>query len=143
LCKFVLGENGFFMGRIWMIFIACFWLNASVVCAQDTLVGLSAPYEFIADPRMPQALNLDSLWASVKPHPFVVEAELTGRVVVRVLVDEKGQYVRHIVLKDPHPLITKMFEPIVPQIRWKPAILPDGKAIATWVTVPFYLHYRK
>jgi hypothetical protein len=123
------------MGRIGLIIIGFLVLNAAGVCAQDTLPTLPEPTAFIVRLREPSPLNLDSLRMTVGMCETCWEIE--GKVVFRILVDENGHYVKHIVLKTPHQMMTNVFEPIIPHIRWTPGILPNGKAAAVWVTVPF------
>jgi hypothetical protein len=87
---------------------------------------------FMCEPKEPVPLNLDSIKCLLGKHPDEIE----GKVVFRILLNENGKYIRHLVLKTPHPLMTAYYEPIVPLIRWTPA-QNEGNNIACWVCIPF------
>ena len=64
------------------------------------------------------------------------EAEIQGRVTLRVMVDKMGNYVKHIVLKDPHPILTRAVTEKIHLLKRTPGI-QAGKPIKVWVTLPF------
>lgn len=74
--------------------------------------------------------------------PIAKDAEITGKVIVRILVDEDGNYVRHIVLKDPHPILTKSVTDHLSILKFRPAI-SEGKPVKFWVTMPFQICLRQ
>ena len=63
------------------------------------------------------------------------EAGIEGMVVVRVLVDKQGKYEKHMVLKNPHPILTQAVENKLSKLVFKPAIV-TGRPADTWVTLP-------
>ena len=64
------------------------------------------------------------------------EAEIEGKVIVRVQVDKEGKYVKHLVIKDPHPILTKAVTDKINMLSFTPGI-QAGKPIKVWVTIPF------
>ncbi len=92
--------------------------------------------DFILLEKEPQAVNLDDLKKAIGYPPLAVEAEIQGKVLVRVLVDKYGNYVRHIVLKDPHPILTRAVSDKIDMLKMTPGI-QSGKPIKVWVTLPF------
>lgn len=81
-------------------------------------------------------INLDQLRAMVG-YPLRARAErLQGRVVMRVLVNEYGLYVRHSVLQSPSPILTEAVEGWIYHLRFIPAFR-GRKPVRTWLTVPF------
>ncbi len=55
---------------------------------------------------------------------------------MRVLVDKTGKYKKHVVLKDPHPILTKAVEKKLGKLQFTPGI-QGGQPIKVWVTIPF------
>lgn len=77
-------------------------------------------------------LNLDSVKQLIRRPQACVE----GKVIVRLMIDENGKYVKHLVLKTPHPMCTEAVEPVLHHLRFTPALM-DGQAVKCWVTIPF------
>lgn len=94
------------------------------------------PDDFILLEKEPQAVNLDELKGLIGYPPMAVEAEIQGRVTLRVMVDKMGNYVKHIVLKDPHPILTRAVTEKIHLLKMTPGI-QAGKPIKVWVTLPF------
>ncbi|MDB4285910.1 energy transducer TonB [bacterium] len=68
------------------------------------------------------------------------DAGIEGIVVIRVLVDKKGKYVKHKVIKKVHPILGGACEKHIHKLKFTPAI-HDGKAIPFWVNIPFRFHF--
>ncbi len=80
-------------------------------------------------------VNLDQVRSTIG-YPMRARAErLEGRVVVRVLVNEYGTYVRHRVLSTPHPVLTEAVEEWLYLLRCIPAFR-DRRPVRSWLTVP-------
>ncbi len=96
------------------------------------------PYEtlLMAIEKMPEPANLDQVKGLIGYPPLAREAEIEGEVIVRVLVDKTGHYVKHIVVQDPHPMLTKAVTDKINNISFYPGI-QDGKPIVFWLTIPF------
>jgi hypothetical protein len=89
---------------------------------------------FIVLSKAASILNLDKVMLQIRqPHEVY---EITGKVIVRILLDENGKYIQHIVLRDPYPPLTKSFTDVVPLMKATPAEI-DGRPVASWVTIPY------
>lgn len=119
----------------------CFWLaillfTAQIVAAQAPPAPEPSPNDFILLQWEAQPINLDSVKATIVYPPTAKEAMITGKVVVRIMIDEQGHYVKCLVIKDPHPLLTKAVTDKIGALRFRPAIA-NGKPVKVWVTIPF------
>ena len=94
------------------------------------------PDSFVVLDREPKPVNMDELKKLIGYPAMAVEAEIEGKVIVRVYVDKYGDYKKHIVLKDPHPLLTHAVESKIAQLKMTPGI-QGTKPIPVWVTLPF------
>lgn len=93
--------------------------------------------EVISDAEEPQPLNLDEVWKLIGRYPQIAkDAGIQGTVVVRVLVDKEGKYMRHVILRKVHPMLTSVVEKGLPALRFTPAML-HGVPIMYWVNLPF------
>jgi protein TonB len=91
---------------------------------------------FVLLEKEPQAVNLGELKELIGYPPLAKEAEIQGKVVLRIMVDKNGDYVKHIVLKDPHPILTKAVTDKINHLKMTPGI-QSGHPIKVWVTLPF------
>jgi protein TonB len=104
-----------------------------VVVKEEPEVG---PSDFVLLEKEPAPVNLDQLKGLIGYPPMAKEAEIEGKVIVRVQVDKSGKYVKHIVIKDPHPILTKAVTDKINMLTFTPGI-QAGKPIKVWVTIPF------
>jgi len=86
--------------------------------------------------RNPITLNLNELKLEVGYPQLARDAGIQGQVLLRVLVNEKGEYVRHEVLSEIHPILTEAIEKHIHKLRHTKAI-QEAKAIEFWAYVPF------
>jgi protein TonB len=93
------------------------------------------PTEFFGGEE-PKPVNMDEIKKLIGYPPMAKEAEIQGKVVVRVLVDKTGHYVKHLVLKDPHPLLTKGVTDKLPELKFTPG-RQNNQPVKVWVTIPF------
>jgi periplasmic protein TonB len=84
----------------------------------------------------PNPLNMEEVMKKIGYPPIAKEAGIEGQVMLRILVDEKGNYVRHIISKAAHPLLQAEVEKHAQELYFTPAI-QDGKPIKSWVNIPF------
>ncbi|MCS6894717.1 MAG: TonB family protein [Bacteroidia bacterium] len=84
----------------------------------------------------PVPTNMDDIKKRIVYPPLAKEANIQGKVIVRVLVGKEGRYERHIVLRSPHKLLTEAVEKELPNLSFTPGI-KDGKPVKVWVTIPF------
>jgi len=87
--------------------------------------------------KEPTPINFEEIKKIIGYPAMAKEAEIEGRVIVRVLVDEKGNYIKHTVLKDPHPILTKAVTDKIDRLIFNPAI-QNNKPIKGWITLPFH-----
>ncbi|RMG57162.1 MAG: energy transducer TonB, partial [Bacteroidetes bacterium] len=92
--------------------------------------------EFIFAEEEPQPINMDDIKKLIGYPQIARDAGIEGSVVVRVLVDKKGNYARHRIINQVHPVLAKAVEEHVNKLRFTPAI-QGGKPIQFWVNIPF------
>ena len=102
---------------------------------------------FWEDPHIekePVPTNLEEINKKIGYPKELVDAEIEGRVLVRVLVGKGGQVEKYLMLnKKPYDRnrntdsrLIELVEPWVPKLTFEPA-LARGKPFCVWVTVPF------
>ena len=94
------------------------------------------PNEFVMLEKEPAPVNMDELKKLIGYPTMAKEAEIEGKVVLRIQVDGNGNYVKHIVIKDPHPILTTEVSKQIRNLKFTPGI-QAGKPIKVWVTIPF------
>ncbi|MDX2283862.1 MAG: TonB family protein [Bacteroidia bacterium] len=92
--------------------------------------------EFIFAEQEPVAINVDEIRKLIGYPQIAKDAGIEGNVVVRVLVDKRGAYVRHKVINQAHPVLSKAVEEHISKLKFSPAI-QGGKPIQFWVNIPF------
>jgi protein TonB len=86
--------------------------------------------------KQPAVLNLDDIKKSIVYPRQLKEAEFEGDVILKILVDEKGAYKSHKVLKSAHPLFLKEVESRIKPLSFTPGN-QGGRNVQVWVTMPF------
>ncbi|MEL6631540.1 MAG: energy transducer TonB [Bacteroidota bacterium] len=84
----------------------------------------------------PQTLNYEMVTEYMGYPELAKKSGIEGKVVLRVLVNEKGEYVHHAIESDDHPLLRIPCELFTPYLKFQPAIV-DGQKVKCWVSVPF------
>lgn len=84
----------------------------------------------------PKPTNMLDIQKSIGYPQIAKDAGIQGNVVIRILVDEKGNYRKHRVINEVHPILTKAVTKHVDKLKFEPAI-HEGKPIKYWVNVPF------
>ncbi|WNJ16704.1 TonB family protein [Pontibacter sp. G13] len=97
------------------------------------------PQAFIFADEEPIPVNMDEVKQLVGYPPIAKDAGIQGAVVIRVLVDKKGKYKKHIVINSAHPILAKAVEKRIEVLNFSPAI-QGGKPIQFWVNIPFTFH---
>lgn len=95
---------------------------------------IPGPNDFRMYEREPEWINREQVLGEVKYHEMAIEAEIEGKVVVRVLVNPRGEYEKHVRLKDPHPILTSALEKQIMKFKFAPAIA-GGKPVYAWKTL--------
>ena len=91
---------------------------------------------FIFAEEEPTPVNMGDIQKLIGYPQIARDAGIEGTVVVRVLVDKAGNYSRHRVINQVHPILTKAVEEHIDKLRFSPAI-QGGKPIPFWVNIPF------
>lgn len=84
----------------------------------------------------PIPVNLVEVKELIDYPTLAKNAGIEGRVILRILVDEKGNYVKHSVVDSFHPLLRIPCELHVPLLTFEPA-KRKGLATSGWVSIPF------
>lgn len=96
---------------------------------------LPQPFDvFLGD--MPVPLNLDDVRKSISYPSEAKEARLEGKVSYRVLVSDKGEYVRHELIRASNPIFDRHCARQLMALRFQPGKMGD-RAVPVWVTIPF------
>lgn len=91
---------------------------------------------FIFAEEEPQPINMADIQKLIGYPQIARDAGIEGNVVVRVLVDKKGNYSQHKIINQVHPILAKAVEEHLNKLRFTPAI-QGGKPIPFWVNIPF------
>lgn len=110
--------------------------NVEVEVKEEVKEKEIGPNDFILLEKEPAPVNMDDLRKMIGYPPMAKEAEIEGKVILRVQVDKNGKYTKHLVIKDPHPILTKAVTDKIRNLSFTPGI-QAGKPIKVWVTIPF------
>ena len=91
---------------------------------------------FIVVEQEPQALNMRDIKMAIGYPQTARDTGIEGNVVVRILVNEDGEYVRHVVLNGVHPVLEEAVSAQLPDLAFSPAI-QEGEPVKFWVNIPF------
>ena len=87
--------------------------------------------------QLPAVKNIQDVLLQI-PYPAeAIEEEIQGEVIVRVWVDEAGQYKRHKVIKKGHPLLYKACKKQLESLECSPAVTTTGELYPYWTDIPF------
>ena len=91
---------------------------------------------FVFAEEEPKPVNMSDIQKAIGYPQIARDAGIEGNVVVRVLVDELGNYKRHKIINQVHPILAKAVEKEINRLKFTPAI-QGGKPIPFWVNIPF------
>jgi periplasmic protein TonB len=100
------------------------------------------PNDWVDLQEEPKPVNMDAFKALVGYPEMAKQADITGKVIMRVQVDKFGNYVKHVVLKDPHTILTNAVASKLSQLKFTPGI-QAGKPVKVWVTIPVDFQLNK
>ena len=92
--------------------------------------------DFVYADEEPVPENLGEVRQMIGYPEMAIQQNVQGNIVVRVLVDQEGSYVRHSVISAAHPILAQAVEDHIATLRFSPAKV-EGKAIKFWVNIPF------
>lgn len=110
--------------------------DAVEILEDDSQSGEPDPNAFMLVEELPVVLNKDEVAKAIGYHPMAREAEIQGKVFVRILVDKDGSYVRSIVTRDVHPLLTKSVTKNIDRLKFSPGVM-GGRPTKMWSTHSF------
>lgn len=103
----------------------------------DVIVDTSpGPSDFVSVEQEPVPVNIGDIKSLIGYPQLARDAQIQGTIVARILVDKFGNYEKHIVTRDAHPLIQDEVEKHLSKLKFTPAI-QGGRPIKFWVNVPF------
>ncbi|MEL6672300.1 MAG: M56 family metallopeptidase [Bacteroidota bacterium] len=109
--------------------VSCEWQEEPTLSEPDPLAVIE-----IENP--PQPSNMMEIRRSIGYPKAAREAGIEGQVVMRILVGEKGEYIRHEEVTSYIEHLSEAVEAQLPQLSFEPATL-DGKPKKFWVNIPF------
>ncbi|RMG54249.1 MAG: TonB family protein [Bacteroidetes bacterium] len=89
----------------------------------------------------PKPLNLAEVYQAIGYPEALAQAGQDGFVLVKILVDASGRYVRHEVAEASAPAFAEAVAPHLAELRFSPPRQGD-KAVSTWVNLPFKFKLR-
>jgi TonB family protein len=84
----------------------------------------------------PTPLNLGEIAAAIGFPSKAEEQGISGRVEIKVKVNEKGKVEAHEIVKSPSPILTEAVEHSIYKLKFRPA-QKSGKPSTAWVILPF------
>lgn len=81
-------------------------------------------------------VNLEAIRLAIGYPSKAKDAGIEGSVIVRVLVGNDGEYMRHSIIKNAHPILTDAVASQVENLQFTPA-LKEGQAVKFWINLPF------
>lgn len=114
-----------------LVFIYTYGL--SILFAQIPIAPVD---EVVKSDKPPELLNLSELTTKIGYPKEAQDAKAQGTVILRVLFDEKGNYLKHEVKSAGHPLLLKAVEKDIIYLKAKPLTL-NKKPIQFSMNVPF------
>jgi TonB family protein len=119
-----------------LFFIFSFSLTIAQTTPNSEKEHEIGPNDFVVLEKEPAPINLDELKKMIGYPKEALEKDIAGKVVIRMMIDEKGNYVKHIIIKDPNPILSNAVSSKISALRFTPGI-QNGKPIRVWVTIPF------
>jgi protein TonB len=98
----------------------------------DKLPGM---FEFF-DGKLPEALNMKAFSKRVGYPPLAKEAGIQGKVLIRALVDTNGTVMQHVVIRNPHNVLTTEVEKHLGMLKFSPGVASNQRKVRVWVNLP-------
>ena len=92
-------------------------------------------YQSFEVEKAPEAVNLEQVRSSMVYPPIALEAQIEGKVTVKVLVSESGSVMKVGSMSGPEAFHSEVREKVM-NLQFTPG-LQNGKPVKVWVTVPF------
>jgi len=92
-------------------------------------------YQSFEVEKAPECVNLQQVRGSMVYPPMAIEAQIEGKVTVKVLVDANGNVIKIGSINGPDVFRDEVSSKSM-QLQFTPG-LQNGKPVKVWVTVPF------
>ena len=92
-------------------------------------------YQSFEVEKAPECVNLQQVRSSMVYPPMAIEAQIEGKVTVKVLVDGDGSVIKVGSINGPDIFRDEVSSKSM-QLQFTPG-LQNGKPVKVWVTVPF------
>lgn len=86
-------------------------------------------------------INLEEIKNAIGYPIEALKAEIQGKVMCRILVDEYGRYKKHKITQHGHPLLSSAVEPYLSNLNFSPAKL-EGETTDYWLNLLFEFDLR-
>ena len=106
-------------------------------CKSVTIVRTPAIDDFVFVHKEPIVTNYTTVRERIGYPQLAKEAGINGSVIVRVLVNENGEYQKHKIISQAHPILGRKCETYISDLEFSPAIR-DGRNVKFWTNVPFH-----
>ena len=116
-----------------LIILSIYLLAPLSLIAQAEEPGIN---DFIFVDKEPSPTNISEVRNAIGYPEQAIEENIQGTVVIRVLVDESGNYVKHKIVKEIHPALAEAVEAQIANVKFEPAT-QEGNAVKYWVNLPF------
>ena len=125
--------------RMFFMFSAIGWVSFGALHAQKKS-NEPSPEVYVKTDYEPKLLNMKDLYADIAYPAEHFEAGKEGTVYFKILLDENGRYLKHLVLKSSDSLFTAAAEKNLKKVIFTPATV-NQKPVKHWVTYP--IHFKK
>ena len=124
--------------QIYRMFLLIASLSCLLACAQTTETPSSEPdVTAVLDADQPPVpVNLMEIRQAIGYPQSAAEAGIEGMVVARILVDEKGAYLKHKLVKTLDPRLDQAVADQLSRLTFEPATY-QGQPVKFWVNLPF------
>lgn len=86
--------------------------------------------------KEPVPLNMSDVKRAIGYPEEARKKEIEGKVMVQLLIDEEGNYLKHKFVQRVHPILDEAVSKKIHLLKFTPAILEGAPSIC-WVTAPF------
>lgn len=108
----------------------------SVVFLLALICTLFFGQAMIAQTVPPKPVNIEEVKLNIGYPDDARDKGVTGEVIVKLLVDEKGKVLKHEIVQNPDQLLVDGVVPHLKELEFTPAKV-DGEVSKSWVNVPF------
>jgi hypothetical protein len=125
------------LGQSWISFSFPQFSPLSVMLLVDSHLDDDRIWRAEEVDQEPQPINYQQVKEWIGYPERAYQSGIQGDVTLRVLVDEKGEYVRHEVVDSFHPLLRIPCDVFTQLMVFKPAA-KDGVSVKCWVKVEYH-----